>query len=252
MAGFAVQPIFFRRLGPDKNQMTTFFHIILTKPLLNALVWFYNIIPGQDLGLAIVALTLLIRIILIPAFQKSLRSQKELQQLQPKLEEIRQKHKDDKQAQTKATLELYKEHKINPFSSCLPLLIQLPILIALYQVFLSGLNSKISGELYSFISDPGTINTNFLGVIELARANLYFGVAAGALQFVQSKMMTPKKNPNVPLDQTARLMNAQLTYFMPVLTAFIAIKLPAGLALYWVVTTLFAIVQQYYIMRKDK
>lgn len=231
--------------------MSNFFHLILTQPLLNALVWLYNVIPGQDVGLAIVALTLLIRIILIPAFQRSLRSQRELQHLQPKLDELRRKYKDDKEAQTKATLELYKQHKINPFSSCLPLLIQLPILIALYQVFLSGLNNKISGQLYPFISDPGKIQTSFLGLVDLAQPNLYFGIAAGLLQFVQSKMMTPKKNPNAT-DKTQAIMNAQLTYFMPLVTAFIATRLPAGLAVYWVVTTLFAIGQQYYIMRRDK
>lgn len=232
--------------------MSNFFHLILTQPLLNALVWLYNIIPGRDLGLAIIALTLLIRIILIPAFQKSLKSQKELQHLQPQLEEIRRKHKDNKEAQTKATLELYKQHKINPFSSCLPLLVQLPILIALYQVFLSGLHNKVSGELYPFISDPGKIQTSFLSFVDLAQPNLYFGLAAGLLQFVQSKMMVPKKNSGSAPDKTQALMNAQLTYFMPIVTAFIAIRLPAGLAVYWIVTTLFAIGQQYYIMKKGK
>lgn len=232
--------------------MSNFFHLILTQPLLNALVWFYNIIPGQDVGLAIIALTLLIRLILVPAFQKSLKSQKELQHLQPQLEEIRRRHKDDKEAQTKATLELYKQHKVNPFSSCLPLLIQLPILIALYRVFLSGLNGKVSKELYPFIADPGKIQTTFLGLVDLAHPNLYFGLAAGLLQFVQSKMMTPPQSPGGGSDKTQALMNAQLTYFMPIVTAFIATRLPAGLSLYWVVTTLFAIGQQYYIMRKDK
>ncbi len=232
--------------------MSNFFHLILTQPLLNALVWLYNIIPGQDVGLAIIALTLLIRVILVPAFQKSLRSQKELQHLQPQLEEIRRKHKDDKEAQTRATLELYKQHKVNPFSSCLPLLVQLPILIALYRVFLTGLNGNVAGDLYPFISDPGKIQTTFLGFVNLASPNLYFGLAAGLFQFVQSKMMAPKKSSGGAADKTQALMNAQLLYFMPIVTVLIAARLPAGLAVYWIVTTLFAIGQQYYIMRKDK
>src|SRR3989338_6022406 len=99
------------------------FHIILTKPLLNLLIAFYNFIPGQDMGMAIIALTLLVRLLLFPSFQKSLRSQRELQQMQPKLDEIKNKYKDDKEAQTKAILAFYQENKINPFSSCLPLLV---------------------------------------------------------------------------------------------------------------------------------
>lgn len=229
--------------------MSQFFHLVLTQPLLNILIFFYNIIPWRDLGLAIIALTVLIRLVLFPSFQKQLRSQKELQQLQPKLSEIKEKYKDDKEAQTKATLEIYKQNKINPFSSCLPLLIQLPILLALYRVFFTGLNGHIGGELYPFIRDPGLINTNFLGLVELTKPNYIFAGLAGVFQFVQSKMMIPKKTQG-PKDKTAALMNAQLTYFMPVLTIIIALRLPAGLSLYWAVTTLFAIGQQYYIMKK--
>lgn len=229
--------------------MFEFFHIVLTRPLLNVLIWFYNVIPLRDLGLAIVALTLLIRLLLLPSFQKSLRSQKEMQGLQPKLEEIKQKYKDDKDAQAKATLEFYRQNKVNPLSSCLPLLVQLPILIALYRVFLSGLAGNIAGELYPFVQNPGTINTNFLGLVELAQPSYILAVLAGISQFVQSKMLAPKTKAQ---DRTASLLSAQFTYFMPILTIIISIKLPAGLALYWVVTTLFAIGQQYYIMRKDK
>lgn len=226
----------------------TIFHEALTRPLFNILIWFYNIIPGQDLGLAIIAVTVLVRLVLYPSFSKSLKSQKELQQLQPKLNEVKEKYKDNKEAQTKATLELYKEHKINPLSSCLPLLIQLPILIALYKVFLSGLKGNFGSELYSFVANPGTINQTFLG-INLATPNIYMAIIAGAFQFVQTKMITPKQKAQ---DRTAKLMNAQLMYFMPIITVVIAWKLPAALSLYWVVTTLFAIGQQYYIIRKDK
>lgn len=228
--------------------MLEFFHLILTRPLLNILIWFYNIIPGQDMGWAIIALTLLIRLILLPSFQKTLRSQKELQQLQPKLEEIKEKHKDDKEAQTKAVLEFYKQNKVNPLSSCLPLLVQLPILIALYQVFLTGLKGNLGPELYPFIADPGVIHSNFLGLVELGKPNLLFGILAGVFQFIQSKMITPPAVSNN--NRTAAIMSAQFTYFMPILTVIIAMRLPAGLALYWVVTTLFAIGQQYYIIKK--
>lgn len=223
------------------------FHIILTKPLLNLLIWFYNVIPGNDIGLAIIALTLLTRILLYPSFQKSLRSQRELQQLQPKLDEIKEKHKGDKEAETKAILKFYQENKINPFSSCLPLLVQLPILIALYSVFRTGLSGQIVGELYGFVQNPGIINTKFFGLLELAKPNTVFAVVAGASQFVQSKLMAPKTKSK---DKTAAMMSMQFTYVMPIITAVVAMSLPAGLSLYWIITTLFAIGQQWYIMRK--
>ena len=154
--------------------MGNIFHLILTQPLLNTLIWIYNILPFKDMGVAIIALTLLIRLVLLPSFHRQLKSQKELQQLQPKLNEIKEKYKNDQQQQSKAIMELYREHKVNPFSSCLPLLIQLPILIALYSVFLSGLKGDIGSELYPFIANPGDINTVFLGFVELSNPNLYF------------------------------------------------------------------------------
>lgn len=230
--------------------MSEAFHLILTKPLLNVLIWLYNVIPGQDIGLAIIALTVLIRLVLVPVFQKSLRSQRELQQLQPQLGALKEKYKDDKQAQTKAIMEFYQQNKVNPFSSCLPLLIQLPILIALYRVMLTGLNGAVTADLYSFVADPGDINTDFFGLVELSKPNFVFAFLAGAFQFLQSKMMVGKNQAGPATDKTARMMNMQLTYFMPIVTVVIAATLPAGLGLYWIMTTLFAIAQQYYIMRR--
>jgi len=228
--------------------MTQLFHVILIQPLVNLLVWFYNVIPGHDLGVAIIVLTVVVRLVLYPSFSKSLRSQKELSAMQPRLDEIKEKHKDNKEAQTKAILEFYKENKINPLSSCLPLLIQLPILIALYQVFLYGLNGKVAAELYSFVQNPGAIDPLFFNFVDLSKPNLIFGILAGAFQFIQSKMMMPKVKPK---DQMAAAMNAQLVYFMPLITILISAKLPAALALYWIVTTVFAIGQQYYIMKQS-
>src|SRR3989338_2887446 len=111
-----------------------FFNQILVFPLLNLLVFFYNFIP--DIGVVIILLTVLVRLVLLPSFHKSLKHQKALQDLQPKMNEIKEKYKNDKEQQAKAMMELYSAHKVNPLSSCLPLLIQLPILIALYQVFI--------------------------------------------------------------------------------------------------------------------
>lgn len=221
------------------------YNAIIYYPLLNLLVFLYNYIP--DIGVVIVLLTVLIRLILAPSFHKSLKSQKAMADLQPKLNSIRETHKTDKEAQAKAMMELYKEHKINPFSSCLPLLIQLPILIALYQVFSKALGNHLSG-LYSFVQRPEVINPYFLNILDLSKPSPVLAIMAGALQFWQSKMMMPKAGS--AQDSTAKAMQVQTTYVLPVISIVIAWTLPAGLPLYWVVTTLFAIGQQYYINKK--
>lgn len=223
-----------------------FYDGVIYFPLLNLLVFLYHYIP--DVGVVIVLLTLLIRLILAPSFHKSLKSQQAMNALQPKLNELREKHKDNKEAQAKAMMELYKEHKINPLSSCLPLLIQLPILIALYQVFRNGLGNNLSG-LYSFVTRPSHINPFFLHFLDLSKPSIVLGVLAGLAQFWQSKLMMPK-SAGGQQDTTQKIMSMQTTYVLPVISMIIAVKLPAGLPLYWVVTTLFAVGQQYYIMKK--
>ncbi len=173
--------------------------------------------------------------------------------LQPKLNELREKHKDDKEGQARAMMALYKDHKVNPLSSCLPLLVQLPILIALYQVFSKALSNHLSG-LYSFIHFTGTISPKFLGLIDLSKHSgqttpgIVLAVLAGAAQFWQSKMMLPAQAGQ---DTTTKAMQMQTTYVLPIISIVIAMKLPAGLPLYWIVTTLFAVAQQYYIIRQQ-
>lgn len=228
---------------------------IIYNPILNLLVGLYNIIPGHDVGLVIILVTIAIRVILAPFMHKSLKSQKAMSALQPKIAELKEIHKDDSAAHAKATMELYKEHDVSPFSSCLPLLIQLPILIALYQVFSKALNGNLTG-LYSWVYNPGVLNPKFLGLIDLAKPNIAFAIIAGAAQFWQSWIvMNWQKNANTSsatTDMTTKALNAQMLYILPLFSVFIAWKLPAGLPLYWIVTTLFAVGQQYYINKTHK
>lgn len=223
---------------------------ILYRPLLNLLVFFYNIIPGHDIGIVIIVLTLLIRLALAPSFHKSLKSQKAMNELQPKLNAVREKYKDDKEAQAKAMMDLYKEHKINPLSSCLPLVIQLPILIALYQVFRLALGGHDLVGLYHFVINPGYINPKFLNLIDLSKPSIAFAVIAGVAQFWQSKLMAPKVIPGQAQDATTQAMTMQMMYVLPAVSILVAWRLPAGLPLYWIVTTLFAVGQQYFILNK--
>lgn len=231
--------------------MISFFQTILYEPLFNALIFLYNNIPGNDFGVAIILLTVVVRLILFPLNNKAIRSQKELAVLQPKIKEIQAKYKDDKAKQSKELMNLYREHGVNPVGGCLPMLIQFPILISLYWVFINGLNpDKIVG-LYGFVAHPGTINPMFLGLLDLSKSSGILAILAGVSQFIQTKMMVKtrpdqKKNSN----DFSSMMSWQMTYFMPMFIVFIAWRFPAGLAMYWVVTNIFSIGQQYFINRK--
>lgn len=231
--------------------LSLLFHEVLYRPLLNALIFLYNIIPGHDLGVTIIVLTVIIRFLLYPLSKKAIESQRALSRLQPKIKELQKKFKNDKEAQTKAVMGFYREHKINPFGGCLPLLIQLPIFIALYRVFISGLTPESLGGLYPFVQNPGSINTTFLRIIDLSlRHNIPLCILAGGLQFIQSKMMQPKQSKKGDKGM-ASAMGQQMTYFLPIFTVYIAYILPAALALYWVVITLFAIFQQWFMSKKN-
>lgn len=232
------------------------FTVLLYNPLFNALVLLYLYLPGRDFGIAVIVLTILIRIILYPLMVNSLKSQKALSEIQPKMKEIQEKHKNDKEMQSKEMMALYQREKINPLGGCLPLLIQLPILIALYQVFMKGLVPGTMHHLYSFIPNPGVINTSFLGLINLTEPNMILAVLSGIIQFFQTKTMTPKKK-NIEgkkdqMSQFSDIMQKEMLYFFPILTVFILWKLPSAIGLYWIVTGLFSIYQQMMVNRETK
>lgn len=239
--------------------MIEIFNLILAQPLYNLLVALYDFIPGQDIGLAIIALTILIKLILWPLQARSLKSQHALQQLQPKIQELKEKYKDDKEKMSKAMMRLYSEEKVNPLSSCLPLLIQLPIILALYRVFLKGLNGEAAYTLYSFVPDPGSISPMFLGAVDLAAPNLILAVGAGIFQFIQAKMMVINRPPKqvegasgAKDEAMLASMNKSMVYFMPVITVVIGASLPGGLTLYWMVVNIVAVVQQLLFFRNKK
>lgn len=240
------------------------FNDLLYCPLFNLMIFFYNIIPGQDIGVAIIMLTLLVRFVLYPINTKAIKSQKQLQEIQPEMKKVQAKYKNDKEKQAKALMELYQKHKVNPMSGCLPLLIQFPILIALYWVFLNGFKDESLNIIYSFVFNPSHINPMFFGIVNLSETNIILAFIAGSLQYFQTKMimgnkkdkktLEDKKKEKTPEEKTqdfAQSMSKQMVYLMPVLTFVFAMSFPSGLALYWAVTTLFAIVQQSLIMKKQ-
>ena len=232
------------------NIFQTFFY----QPILNLLVWLYDIIPGHDLGIAIILLTTIVKLALLPLSKKSIKSQKALQDLQPRLDEIKSKYKGKQEEMSRAMMALYKENKVNPFSSCLPLLIQMPFLFAVFRVFRNGIDSNLN-LVYSFIARPETVNHLAFGFLDLSKSNVYLAILAGLAQFWTQKMLTSKKppikTPGAQDENIMAIMNKQMLYFMPVMTIIIGIQFPGGLALYWLVTTVLTGLQQMYLFKKQ-
>jgi len=232
--------------------MTELYHIFLYEPIFNLLIWLYNIIPGNNIGVAIIVLTVLIRVVFFPLTKKSIQAQKSLQDLQPKLESLKEKYKNNKEEMARATMQLYKEHKVNPASSCLPMLIQLPFLIAVYRVFTVGLTNADFSILYPFISQPDSIHTFVLGM-DLASPQWILAILAAGAQFWQGKMLQTKK-PQIKTTGTkdeamASIMNKQMVYVLPLFTLYIGTRFPGGLTLYWFITTILTAVQQLMIFK---
>ncbi len=236
------------------------FNEIVYRPLYNLLIFVYNTLSFHDFGLAIIIVTILIKLALLPLSKKQIESQKKMQELQPKIKEIQEKYKKDKEKQSKALMEFYKTNKTNPFSGCLPTIFQLVFLIAIYRVLfnISKMGLLVDPkELYLFIPNPGQINQYFLGLVDLSKT-INFGhlsvgsffqimliVAAAVAQYFQIKMIMPAKPKTASATpDLASTMSTQMMYLGPLLTLFIGVKFPTGLALYWLVSTVFAIMQQ--------
>ncbi len=234
--------------------MIQLYNTLLYQPLLNAVIFLYNIIPGNDFGLAIVVLTLTIRLIFFPLTVKTTLSQRAISRINPKMKEIKEKFKNDTQAQSAAVMKLYKDNNINPLSGCLPLFIQLPILIALYRAFGAGFKPDSLGLIYSFITRPEHINAISFGFLDITAKNHILPFITGGLQFLQlnQNQALMKGSGDGGAQQEIQALSKQMLYFFPVMIIIIGWKLPAGLLIYWMTTTLFSIGEQAYIKAKYK
>lgn len=232
------------------------FYTFLYEPLFNGLVALYVYLPGDDLGVAIIVLTILVRLVLSPLVSRQYQSQQAMNRLQPKIQEIRKTVKDQ-QEQSKQLLELYRKEGVHPASGCLPLIIQLPVLIALFRVLNDGIDLEALEMLYAFIPSPDHVNTIAFGFLDLSVSSAPLALAAGIFQYFQSKLLFPQQPPTEqkkgnegPLGDFSSMMRTQMLYGMPVITVIIALQFPAGLALYWTTTTILGIVQQYMIRKR--
>lgn len=230
--------------------MFSVYNEILYRPLFNAMVYLQGVIPGGDLGLTIIVLTMLIRALFVPLSLKTIKSQQTMKELAPKIEEVKNKFKGDKTAQSTAIMNLYKENNVNPLAGCLPLLIQLPILIALYQVFIRGITEESLSLLYGFVSVPDAINHSFLGLLVVTDNSRLLTLIAGGLQFIQAKQSAALQDSSGANKEIAAF-SKQMLYFFPIMIIIIGWNLPSGLILYWIATTVFSIVEQGYIKRKS-
>lgn len=232
------------------------FSTLFYKPLYNTLIFSLSVVPGANVGVAIIFLTLLVRTILLPFSHKSVVSQAKMRAIAPELEGIKEKYKDDKQEQARKTMELYKEHGVNPFSGCIVVLVQLPVLFALYFVFSRGLSTLNTDALYSFVHLPSTVGMSFLWLKSLAGKSVVLALVAAVAQYFQIKLSMP---PTPPVekgakasfkDDFARSLNTQMRYMMPIIVFGVSYSISAAVALYWVTSNIFSIAHELYVKKK--
>ncbi len=231
--------------------MSSLYHTFFFDPLYNVFIGLSHVLPWADVGIIVVLLTLLVRFALYPLSRKAILTQMRMNEIAPEVEKIKQKHKDDAEAQAKATLALYREKKVNPFSGIFMVLVQLPIIFALYRIFLH-LSDVRTDILYSFISEPGAINLLFLGILDISGKSAILALLAAVSTYFQLSISTKSapvsKNPGLG-ENLSRNMQAQMKYFFPVMVFFISYQISAVIALYWLTTNLFTIGQEIIVRR---
>jgi YidC/Oxa1 family membrane protein insertase len=234
--------------------ISTFFHTFFYNPIYNLLVSLVALIPGGDVGVAVILLTVLIRLMLLPFSLSAARTQRAMRALEPKLAELKEKHKDNKEEHALKTLELYRTEKVNPFASILTILVQLPVLIGLYWVFyyepFTAVNSAL---LYSFTPVPGAISDSLFGLISLAEKSIILALIAGITQYAQAHLAlshAPKPTGEGMQADFGRVMAMQMRYVFPILIGVIAYTTSAAIALYFITTNIAGALQELYVRKK--
>ncbi len=221
------------------------------QPLFNTLVFLYNVLPAHDLGLAIIVLTIVIRLLLAPLFWKAQQSQKNMAAMHPELKKIQTELKHDREARDKAIVELYAKHNMSPLSpvsGCLIMLIQLPILFALFGVFRAIIDPSQLSYLYSFVAKPEYLSPISFGFLDLANRSIFLGVLAAISQYFQIKITMPGA-PVGDEPEFARAMRVQAPFLFPAVIFIAALSSPAALGLYWTVLNVFGIVETLLVKR---
>lgn len=235
------------------------FNTFVYEPLYNGFIFLIALTPFNDVGLAVVILTLLVRLVLLPITHKTVKSQAKLRQLEPEINRVKKETEHDKQAQAKKIMDLYQEHGVNPFSGCLMFLVQTPFILALFWLFNQGLTNGLSSEkLYSFVTLPHDMSLLFFGIIDISKKNIFIALIAGISQYFQIKLAMPPvslKKEHLERqsfkDEFARSFQTQARYVFPVMVFFLSYKVfPSAVALYWVTSNLFSIGHELFVRRK--
>lgn len=234
--------------------MSYLYHHFLVSPLYNLLVGMLSVIPFADAGIAVIAVTIVVRLVLFPLSKKAVAAQVAMQKIAPELEKIKEKYKDNQEEQARQTLALYREKKVNPFSGIFVLLIQLPVVFALYRIFLyTGFPTIDQSMLYSFVHAPETVSSMFLG-LDLTHKSAVLAFLAALATFFQMKLAMPAKTQSAGRqsfgEDLAKTMQTQMKFVFPLLVFFIAYKISGVIALYWLTTNLFTIGQEIVVRRK--
>lgn len=235
------------------------FSVLLYQPLYNVLVILFNAFPWGGVGLAVILITVLIKIALLPFNYKTLKSQKEMQEIQPKINEIRQTYKDDQAKMAQELMAVYKTHKVNPFASCLPMVVQLIVLLVFYQVLRAGIQTIDQNMLYAFVHNPGSLSHMFLG-IDLSRVSVTLAAVAAVAQFFQAKQMITSRPPAAVREKSETLdedmmavTNKTMVYMLPVVIFIVgATSVPGGLTLYMLVSTVMTYIMYAVFLGKKK
>lgn len=238
--------------------ISSLFHGLFYDPLYNLLVFVINHVPGGDVGLATIIVTIIVKIILFPLSKQATKTQLKMKVLEPELAKIKEQYGKNREEFGRKTLEFYRNNQINPFASFFLILLQLPVIIALAYIFISGGLPTIKTDLiYSFVQIPAVITTLFLGLIEVGGRSVVLSILAGLAQFVQIRLSVPvytptSKDPSKPAsfgDDLAKSMNVQMRYVMPIFMFFVCLSVSGAVALYWITGSLFTIGQELYFRK---
>lgn len=237
--------------------MGELFSALITDPLYNTLILIVSVVPTHDIGIAVILLTILVKLILFPLAAKASRTGRMMKRLEAPLRDIQTRFKHDRVLQAQKTMELYREYKVNPFSTVLVLFIQLPVILGLYWVFYRGGFPAVDPErLYAFVtSSVTTINMQFLSMVDLGGRSLLLAVFAGVTQFFYARAMPTAASLGEKGSlsaQFAESMQLQVRYVLPVIIGVVAYTISAAVALYWITSNMFGIAQEYLLARKDR
>ncbi len=239
--------------------ISNLFHAGIYDPLYNGLTFFVGIIPTHDIGLAIIALTIAVRIVIYPLSSRAIRAQMAMKKIAPEIDALKAKYKDSREEQGKAIFALYRERDVHPFASIGLMFIQFPVLIGLYWVFYAGGFPDVDASLlYSFVHVPASVNMEFLGVLDMSERSIILAVLAAATQFIYTRLsMGPRQKAleSTPVEASlsgdmAKSFDLQARYMLPAIIGVIAYTIPAAAPLYWVTSNISMILQEYAMGRR--